>query len=115
MTSNARNDQGIDIILVINCNYWYYRLSIASQLRQSQMNGDSHRPRLVLVGDRGPLRAVEAGQPFRLLHRAGMATAEMNEILRQREPKLRGAVNAVLDGEPGEAVDLLGSSVHEVA
>ena len=70
--------------------------------------------RLVLVGDRGQLRAVEAGQPFRLLQKAGMATAEMNEILRQREPKLRGAVNAVLEGDPGEAVELLGSSVHEV-
>ena len=70
--------------------------------------------RLVLVGDRGQLRAVEAGQPFRLLQKAGMATAEMNEILRQREPKLRGAVNAVLEGEPGEAMELLGSSVHEV-
>ena len=70
--------------------------------------------RLVLVGDRGQLRAVEAGQPFRLLQKAGMATAEMNEILRQREPKLRAAVNAVLEGEPGEAVELLGSSVHEV-
>ena len=70
--------------------------------------------RLVLVGDRRQLRAVEAGQPFRLLQKAGMATAEMNEILRQREPKLRGAVNAVLEGEPGEAVELLGSSVHEV-
>ena len=71
--------------------------------------------RLVLVGDRGQLRAVEAGQPFRLLQKAGMATAEMNEILRQREPKLRKAVNAVLEGEPGEAVELLGNSVHEVA
>ena len=70
--------------------------------------------RLVLVGDRSQLRAVEAGQPFRLLQKAGMATAEMNEILRQREPKLRGAVNAVLEGEPGEAMELLGSSVHEV-
>ena len=70
--------------------------------------------RLVLVGDRGQLRAVEAGQPFRLLQKAGMATAEMNEILRQREPKLRGAVNAVLEGEPGETMELLGSSVHEV-
>ncbi len=71
--------------------------------------------RLVLVGDRRQLRAVEAGQPFRLLQKAGMATAEMNEILRQREPTLQKAVNAVLEGEPGEAVDLLGSSVHEVA
>ena len=70
--------------------------------------------RLVLVGDRSQLRAVEAGQPFRLLQKAGMATAEMNEILRQREPKLRKAVNAVLEGEPGEAVELLGNSVHEV-
>ena len=70
--------------------------------------------RLVLVGDRRQLRAVEAGQPFRLLQKAGMATAEMNEILRQREPKLRAAVNAAQEGEPGEAVELLGSSVHEV-
>ena len=70
--------------------------------------------RLVLVGDRSQLRAVEAGQPFRQLQKAGMTTAEMNEILRQRTPKLRRAVTAVLEGEPGEAVELLGSSVHEV-
>ena len=70
--------------------------------------------RLVLVGDRRQLRAVEAGQPFRLLQKAGMTTAVMSEILRQREPKLRAAVNAAQEGEPGEAVELLGSSVHEV-
>ena len=70
--------------------------------------------RLVLVGDRRQLQAVEAGQPFRLLQKAGMTTAEMNEILRQREPKLRAAVNAAQEGEPEEAVELLGSSVHEV-
>ena len=70
--------------------------------------------RLVLVGDRRQLRAVEAGQPFRLLQKAGMTTAVMDEILRQREPKLRAAVNAAQEGEPGEAVELLGSSVHEV-
>ena len=70
--------------------------------------------RLVLVGDRSQLRAVEAGQPFRLLQKAGMTTAVMDEILRQREPKLRAAVVAAQEGEPGEAVELLGSSVHEV-
>ncbi len=70
--------------------------------------------RLVLVGDRRQLRAVEAGQPFRLLQKAGMTTAIMDEILRQREPRLRAAVNAAQEGEPGEAVELLGSSVHEV-
>ena len=71
--------------------------------------------RVVLVGDTGQLRAVEAGQPFRLLQRAGMTTALMDDILRQRSPELRAAVQAVLAGDPGEAVALLGSSVHEVA
>ena len=70
--------------------------------------------RLVLVGDTGQLRAVEAGQPFRLLQRAGMATARMDEILRQRDPALLAAVQAVLAGDPGEAVELLEGSVHEV-
>ena len=71
--------------------------------------------RVVLVGDSSQLRAVEAGQPFRLLQRAGMTTAAMDDILRQRNPELRAAVQAVLAGDPAEAVDLLGSSVHEVA
>ena len=69
--------------------------------------------RLVLVGDRSQLRAVEAGQPFRLLQQAGMTTAVMEDIRRQRNPDLRKAVNAVLAGDPGEAVELLGGSVHE--
>jgi len=70
--------------------------------------------RLVLVGDRSQLRAVEAGQPFRLLQQAGMTTAVMNDIRRQRNPDLRKAIEAVLAGDPGEAVELLGGSVHEV-
>ena len=70
--------------------------------------------RLVLVGDRSQLHAVEAGQPFRLLQQAGMTTAVMNDIRRQRNPDLRKAINAVLAGDPGEAVELLGGSVHEV-
>ena len=71
--------------------------------------------RVVLVGDIRQLRPVEAGQPFRLLQRAGMPTATMKDIQRQRTPELRAAVLAVLAGDPGEAVALLGSSVHEVA
>ena len=46
--------------------------------------------RLVLVGDTRQLRAVEAGQPFRLLQRAGMTTVRMDEILRQPGPDLAG-------------------------
>ena len=43
-----------------------------------------------------------------------MTTAVMNEVLHRQAPALRGAVTAVLEGESGEAVELLGSSVHEV-
>ena len=71
--------------------------------------------RLVLVGDTGQLRAVEAGQPFLQLQRAGMTTVQMDEIRRQRNPVLRAAVLASRSGEPGKAVELLGSSMHEVA
>ena len=55
--------------------------------------------RLALVGDSGQLRSVEAGQPFRQLQQAGMATARMDEILRQRDPDLHEAVKAIREGE----------------
>ena len=44
--------------------------------------------RLVLVGDSLQLRSVAAGQPFRLLQRAGMATARMDDVIRQRSVDL---------------------------
>ena len=70
--------------------------------------------RLVLVGDRSQLRAVEAGQPFRQLQDAGMTTARMDDILRQRNPALKAAVLSVLEGDPGAAMEMLGAGVHEV-
>ena len=50
--------------------------------------------RVVLTGDTKQLRAVDAGQPFRVLQKAGMATARMDEVLRQRDPGLLAAVTA---------------------
>ena len=70
--------------------------------------------RLVLVGDSRQLRAVEAGQPFRQLQDAGMATAVMDEVRRQRDPDLKAAVLDLIDGAPAEALDRLGGNLHEV-
>ena len=70
--------------------------------------------RLALVGDRRQLRAVEAGQPFRQLQEAGMATARMDEIRRQRDPLLKRAVVHAAAGEPRRALDLLGENVVEL-
>ena len=69
--------------------------------------------RVALVGDTKQLKAVDAGQPFRLLQKAGMATATMKEVKRQRDPELRAAVGLAREGEPGAAIAGLGNRVRE--
>ena len=69
--------------------------------------------RVVLVGDTKQLKAVDAGQPFRLLQKAGMATSTMKEVKRQRDPELRAAVGLAREGEPGAAIAELGNRVRE--
>ena len=55
-------------------------------------------PRVVLVGDAKQLDAVDAGKPFAQLQAAGMKTATMYEIMRQRDPALKEAVARFLLG-----------------
>ncbi len=71
-------------------------------------------PRIVLVGDERQLDAVDAGKPFAQLQAAGMQTAVMDEILRQRDAELKEAVRASLAGEIGKAFDRLGDRIAEV-
>ena len=80
-------------------------LRIASELRI---------PRVVLVGDAKQLDAVDAGKPFAQLQAAGMKTAVMDEIMRQRDPALKEAVVASLKGDIGRAFEKLGGNVAEV-
>ncbi len=90
--------------------------SMVSSAQMRQLMRISERigiARLALVGDTGQLRSVEAGQPFRQLQQAGMATARMDEVLRQRDPDLHRAVTAIREGEPAEAMERLGGNVHE--
>ena len=71
-------------------------------------------PKLVLVGDARQLEAVDAGKPFAQLQAAGMKTALMDEILRQRDPALKAAVEASIAGDIGRAFEKLGDNVAEV-
>ena len=71
-------------------------------------------PRVVLVGDAKQLDAVDAGKPFAQLQQAGMKTATMDEILRQRDPDLKAAVQASLAGDIKRAFEKLGTNVAEV-
>ena len=71
-------------------------------------------PRVVLVGDQKQLDAVDAGKPFFQLQQEGMKTAVMDEILRQRDPGLKSAVEASLAGNIEKAFQKLGSNIAEV-
>ncbi|MYI69955.1 MAG: relaxase domain-containing protein, partial [Boseongicola sp. SB0673_bin_14] len=71
-------------------------------------------PRVVLVGDSKQLDAVDAGKPFAQLQAAGMKTAVMDEIMRQRDLALKKAVEASLKGDILRAFERLGSNVAEV-
>ena len=70
--------------------------------------------RLALIGDRRQLRAVEAGQPFALLQDAGMPTARMDEVVRQRDADLKAAVLHMVADEPRLAMEELGNGVLEM-
>src|SRR4029079_16438871 len=48
--------------------------------------------KVLLVGDVRQHQAVEAGSPFEQLQKHGMTTAEVNEIVRQRDPELKQTV-----------------------
>ena len=71
-------------------------------------------PRVVLVGDKKQLDAVDAGKPFFQLQQEGMKTAVMDEILRQRDPELKAAVEASLSGDIQKAFGKLGENIAEV-
>ena len=91
--------------------------SLAStvQARDLLRIADSLRiPRVVLVGDEKQLDAVDAGKPFAQLQRAGMRTAVMDEIMRQRDPALKEAVEASLAGDVKRAFAKLGDNIAEV-
>ena len=63
--------------------------------------------RLVLMGDRKQLGAVDAGKPFALLQRAGIARAEMATNLRARDPVVREAQAAAQVGDVRKALRYL--------
>ena len=71
-------------------------------------------PRVVLVGDAKQLDAVDAGKPFAQLQAAGMQTAVMDEIMRQRDPALKEAVEASIKGDITRAFGKLDGNVAAV-
>jgi hypothetical protein len=73
--------------------------------------------RLLFIGDVRQHQGVEAGKPFEQLVKAGMKTAHLDQIVRQKGPELLRAVEHLSRGEVAEGVALLvhQSRVTEIA
>jgi conjugative relaxase-like TrwC/TraI family protein len=97
-----------------------YILDESSLAGTKQMNEFLHRlgehDRVLLVGDTRQHQAVEAGTPYQQLHEAGIQTAWLDEIVRQRDPTLKEAVEQLSRGQVREAIQNLDfqGRVHEI-
>jgi ATP-dependent exoDNAse (exonuclease V) alpha subunit len=63
--------------------------------------------RVLLIGDSRQHQGVKAGRPFEQLQQAGMQAAKLDEIVRQRDPALKSAVELLATGQSVAALDLL--------
>ncbi len=63
--------------------------------------------RVLLIGDTRQHQGVEAGRPFEQLQEAGMRTARLDEIVRQKDPALKSAVELLAKGETAAALESL--------
>jgi conjugative relaxase-like TrwC/TraI family protein len=63
--------------------------------------------RVVFVGDERQHHAIEAGRPLHQMRQAGMTTASLTVIRRQRDPELRHAVELAAAGKLAETVAAL--------
>jgi conjugative relaxase-like TrwC/TraI family protein len=97
-----------------------YILDESSWASTKQVNEFLHRikdeDRVILVGDKRQHESVEAGKPYQRLREAGMQTARLDEIVRQKDPALKAIVERLTRGNVLEAVNNLGLQVrvHEI-
>jgi conjugative relaxase-like TrwC/TraI family protein len=63
--------------------------------------------RVLLIGDTRQHQGVEAGKPFEQLVEAGMRTAQLDQIMRQKDPELKAAVERLAHGDVTAGIGLL--------
>jgi conjugative relaxase-like TrwC/TraI family protein len=61
--------------------------------------------RVLLIGDIRQHQGVEAGRPFEQLQEAGMRTAKLDEIVRQKDPALKSTVELLANGQVATALE----------
>lgn len=85
--------------------YFVDETSLAStrQMKDFLARLGSH-DRVLLIGDTRQHQGVEAGRPFEQLQQAGMRTAKLDQIVRQKDPALKSAVELLARGRSAAAL-----------
>lgn len=81
-------------------------LASTNQIRDF-LNRLAPQDRVLLIGDTRQHQGVEAGRPFEQLQQAGMRTANLVEIVRQKDPALKSAVESLAKGDVSGALESL--------
>jgi conjugative relaxase-like TrwC/TraI family protein len=71
------------------------------------LNKIAPQDRVLLIGDTGQHQGVGAGKPFEQLQQAGMRTAHLDQIMRQKDPALLKAVEHLSNNETAIGVEML--------
>ncbi len=81
-------------------------LASSKQMRQflDKVGPNDH---IVVIGDVRQHQGVEAGRPFQQMQDAGMRTAQLDQIVRQKDPELLRAVQHLASNETERGVALL--------
>jgi conjugative relaxase-like TrwC/TraI family protein len=83
-------------------------LASTNQMREFLARlGPHNNDRVLLIGDIRQHQGIEAGRPFEQLQEAGMRTATLDDIVRQKNPALKSAVELLATGQVSAALDAL--------
>lgn len=74
---------------------------------QSFLEKIGPQDRVLLIGDTRQHQGVDAGKPFEQMQQTGMRTAQLDQIVRQKDPELLRAVEHLSRNETATGVQLL--------
>ena len=82
--------------------------SLAStQQMRDFLNKIAPQDKVLLIGDTRQHQGVDAGKPFEQLQEAGMRAAQLDQIMRQKDPELLKAVEHLSNNETAIGVEML--------
>ncbi len=108
--TQARRDELANTIIVVDETSMVSSNDMLKLVRVAEVLGIE---RVGLVGDRQQLSSIDAGKAFAMAQAGGIATARMDENIRQRTDTLRTVAALANVGKAGAALRVLGDSVIE--